>query len=58
MFTLAFSLALSSLFELPTMSWYYTPLGMAILVLIGPVAALGPSTRAARIQPSIATRSI
>ncbi len=57
-FTIAFSIALSSLFEMPTMSWYYTPLGMAILVLIGQIAVLGPSTRAARIQPAIATRSI
>ena len=57
-FTIAFSIALSSLFEMPTMSWYYTPLGMVILVLIGQAAVLGPSTRAARIQPAIATRSI
>lgn len=57
-FTVGFSIALSSLFEMPTMSWYYTPLGMAILILIGQIAVLGPSTRAAGIQPAIATRSI
>jgi putative ABC transport system permease protein len=57
-FTIAFSIVLSSLFESPTMSWYYTPLGMIILIAIGQIAVLGPSTRAARIQPAIATRSI
>lgn len=56
--TIGFSIALSSLFESPTMSWYYTPLGMVILILIGQIAVLGPSARAARIQPAIATRSI
>lgn len=58
LFTIGFSIALSSLFEMPTMGWYYTPLGMAILILIGQLAVLGPSARAARIQPAIATRSI
>ena len=57
-FTIGFSIILSSLFESPTMSWYYTPLGMIILFLIGQIAVLGPSARAARIQPAIATRSI
>lgn len=57
-FTIGFSVILSSLFESPTMPWYYTPLGMVILILIGQIAVLGPSARAARIQPAIATRSI
>jgi len=57
-FTIGFSIMLSSLFESPTMDWYYTPAGMAILILIGQAAVLGPSARAARIQPAIATRSI
>jgi putative ABC transport system permease protein len=57
-FTIGFSIMLSSLFESPTMDWYYTPLGMVILVVIGQIAVLGPSARAARIQPAIATRSI
>lgn len=57
-FTIGFSIALSSLFESTTLTWYYTPIGMAILVLIGQIAVLGPSARAARIQPAIATRSI
>ncbi|MEX0965396.1 MAG: FtsX-like permease family protein [Pseudohongiellaceae bacterium] len=58
LFTIGLSIALSSLFEMPTMSWYYTPMGMVILILIGQAAVLGPSTRAARNEPAIATRSI
>lgn len=57
-FTIGFSIILSSFFESPTMDWYYTPLGMIILIVIGQIAVLGPSARAARIQPAIATRSI
>lgn len=57
-FTIGFSIMLSSLFESPTMDWYYTPVGMVILIAIGQVAVLGPSARAAQIQPAIATRSI
>lgn len=57
-FTISFSIILSTFFESPTMSWYYTPMGMIILVLIGQIAVLGPSARAAQIQPAIATRSI
>ena len=56
--TIAFSIALSSLFEMPTMDWYYTPIGMLLLIAIGQIAVLGPSARAAQIQPAIATRSI
>lgn len=56
--TIAFSIALSSLFDMPTMAWYYTPLGMLALIGIGQLAVLGPSARAARIEPAIATRSI
>lgn len=56
--TIAFSIALSSLFDMTTMDWYYTPAGMLALIAIGQLAVLGPSRRAARIEPAIATRSI
>lgn len=58
MLTIAFSIALSSLFDMPTMAWYYTPLGMLALIGIGQLAVLGPSAKAARIEPAIATRSV
>ena len=56
--TIGFSIALSMLFEMPTMSWYYTPLGMLVLLGIGQLAVVGPSAKAARTEPAIATRSI
>ena len=56
--TIAFSIALSSLFDMPTMAWYYTPLGILVLLGIGQLAVLAPAAKAARIEPAIATRSI
>jgi putative ABC transport system permease protein len=56
--TIAFSIALSTLFDMPTMAWYYTPLGMLVLIGIGQLAVLAPAAKAARIEPAIATRSI
>ncbi len=56
--TIALSIMLTTNFNMPTMAWYYTPIGALALVFIGQLAALGPSTRAAAIQPAIATRSV
>lgn len=56
--TIALSIVLTTSFNMPAMAWYYTPVGAVILVLIGQLAALGPSARAARITPAIATRSV
>ncbi len=57
-FSIGFSILLTTNFNMPTMSWYYTPLGMLALMLIGQLAVLGPSTGAARTEPAIATRSV
>ncbi|PCJ18627.1 MAG: cell division protein FtsX [SAR86 cluster bacterium] len=56
--TIAFSILLTTNFNMPTMAWYYTPLGMIALILVGQISVLGPSAGAARIEPAIATRSI
>jgi putative ABC transport system permease protein len=56
--TIGLSIVLTTNFNMPTMAWYYTPIGAVLLVLIGQLAALGPSTRAAAIEPAIATRSV
>jgi putative ABC transport system permease protein len=56
--TLAFSIMLTTNFNMPTLAWYYTPIGMLGLLILGQIAVLGPSSGAARIQPAIATRSI
>lgn len=56
--TIGFSILLTSNFNMPVMAWYYTPLGMLALVVIGQLAVLGPSSGAARTEPAIATRSV
>ncbi|MFT3789909.1 MAG: FtsX-like permease family protein [Rudaea sp.] len=38
--------------------WYYVPVGFACLWLLGQVAVLGPATRASRVPPAVATRSV
>lgn len=56
--TIGFSIILTTNFDMPAMAWYYTPLGMLSLLLIGQLAVLGPSRGAARIEPALATRSV
>jgi putative ABC transport system permease protein len=56
--TIGFNVFLVAGFNMPPMAWYYTPLGMLVLILVGQLAVLGPSRGAARIAPAIATRSI
>ena len=38
--------------------WYYVPMGFLCLWLLGQIAVLGPATRAARVPPAVATRSV
>jgi putative ABC transport system permease protein len=38
--------------------WYYVPIGFLCLWLLGQVAVLGPATRASRVPPAVATRSV
>lgn len=56
--TIGFSIVLTTNFNMPMMAWYYTPLGMVALLIVGQISVLGPSSGAARIQPATATRSI
>jgi len=56
--TVALSILLTTSFNMPAMAWYYTPLGALALIVIGQLAALGPSARATRVTPATATRSV
>jgi len=56
--TLTLSIVLTLNFNMPAMAWYYTPVGAAALLLVGQIAALGPSTRATRVTPATATRTV
>lgn len=56
--TIGFSIVLTTNFNMPVMAWYYTPLGMVALIIVGQISVFGPSSGAARIQPATATRSV
>lgn len=45
-------------FELERLDWYYVPMGMALLWLLGQIAVMGPARRASRVSPAIATRTV
>lgn len=46
------------LFKVAPISWYYIPVGILCLWVLGLLAVLGPALRAAAIPPAIATRSV
>ena len=56
--TIAFNIFLVQTFNMPRIDWYYTPVGMLALLLVGQLAVIGPSRAAARITPALATRSV
>lgn len=49
---------LMSEFGLPRITWYWVPVGAAVVVALGQIATLGPARRAARVSPAIATRTV
>lgn len=57
--TYAFSLWLMAHSQVgKLLPWEYLPIGFVCLWLLGQIAVLGPATRAARVPPAIATRSV
>jgi len=44
--------------EARLLPWGYLPVGFVVLWVLGQLAVLGPATRAARVSPAIATRSV
>jgi putative ABC transport system permease protein len=56
--TIGFNIFLVQAFNMPRIDWYYTPLGMLALIVVGLLAVLGPSRRASTIPPALATRSV
>lgn len=44
--------------EVATLPWHYVPIGAAVMWVLGQLAALGPATRASRVSPAVATRSV
>lgn len=56
--TYGFNLWLMKHYELPRLAWYYAPLGALTVLLLGQVAVFGPATRATRVSPAVATRTV
>ncbi|HEX6834516.1 MAG TPA: FtsX-like permease family protein [Rudaea sp.] len=57
--TYAFSLWLMAhAQEAKLLPWHYVPVGFVCLWLLGQIAVFGPATRAARVPPAVATRSV
>ncbi len=56
--TYAFNLWLMQHYELPRLAWYYAPLGALTVLLLGQLAVFGPATRATRVSPAVATRTV
>ncbi|MEX1221340.1 MAG: FtsX-like permease family protein [Idiomarina sp.] len=55
--SIALNIWLVDLFSLPRVGWHYLPIAMAVLLVVGQLAVLGPARRAAAISPALATRS-
>ncbi|MCB1665055.1 MAG: ABC transporter permease [Pseudomonadales bacterium] len=50
--TIGFNIFLVRTFDIPRLDWYYAPLGMLVLLLLGQMAALGPAVNASRVAPA------
>jgi len=57
-FAVALNYWLVNLYDLPAISWYYIPVGIVCLWVLGLLAVLGPALKAAAIPPAIATRNV
>lgn len=55
---MAFNLFLVQTFDMPRIDWYYAPLGMLVLLVLGQLSVIGPASSASRISPALATRSV
>ncbi|MEO8669944.1 MAG: FtsX-like permease family protein [Tahibacter sp.] len=54
----AFNAWMIANYEAVRLPWYYLPAGFVALWTLGQIAVLGPATRASRIAPATATRSV
>jgi putative ABC transport system permease protein len=54
----AFSFWLMTNYQAKLLPWHYVPIGFLCLWALGQLAVLGPATRASRVSPAVATRSV
>ncbi len=55
--TYGFNAWLMQNFNTPRLPWYYLPVGALAMIVLGQLAVLGPSLRAATVPPALATRT-
>lgn len=56
--TIGLNVVLVNTFSLQALDWYYIPVGMLALWLVGQLAVFGPAQKAASIPPALATRTV
>jgi putative ABC transport system permease protein len=56
--TYAVNLWLMAYYRSPLLPWFYVSIGVVCLWGLGQLAVLGPATRASRVPPAVATRSV
>jgi putative ABC transport system permease protein len=56
--TYGFSFWLMTHYQAKLLPWHYVPIGFLCLWALGQIAVLGPATRASRVSPAVATRSV
>lgn len=56
--TIGLNVLLVNQFDLDPIDWFYIPVGMVILWLVGQLAVFGPAKKAANIAPATATRTV
>jgi putative ABC transport system permease protein len=56
--TYAFSFWLMTHYQAKLLPWHYVPVGFLCLWALGQIAVLGPATRASRVSPAVATRTV
>jgi putative ABC transport system permease protein len=56
--TIGLNIVLVNALNLDKIDWYYIPIGMVVLWLVGQIAVFGPAKKAANIPPALATRTV
>jgi putative ABC transport system permease protein len=56
--TIGLNIILVNTFGLDRIDWFYIPIGMMVLWLVGQSAVFGPARKAANIPPALATRTV
>lgn len=56
--TIGLNIVLVQSFNLNPIDWFYIPIGMLTLWIVGQLAVFGPARKAANIPPAIATRTV